>query len=60
MAGGVFGSYPDFVGQGRNLGCGRTGSNMKPTREYFVTGEGTTDGLHEGSGEAEGARSRGE
>jgi len=50
MAGGVFGSHPNFVRQGRNLRRGRMGSNMEPTREYFVAGEGTTDSLHEGSG----------
>jgi hypothetical protein len=31
-----------------------TRGDMKPTREDFVAGEGTTDGLHEGSGELTG------
>ena len=46
----VFGSYPNFVRQGRNLRRRGLRSDMKPTREDFVAGEGTTDGLHEGSG----------
>ena len=50
MTGSVLGRNPNFVWQGRDLRRGRARSDMKPTREGFVAGEGTTDSLHEGSG----------
>jgi len=59
MAGGVLCSHSDFVRQGRDLRRGRVGGDMEPTREYFVAGEGTTNGLHEGSGWGDATRSRG-
>ena len=59
MAWRVLSSHPDFVWQGRDLGRGSVGGDMEPTRDYFVTGEGTTNGLHEGSGRGDAARSRG-
>jgi len=46
----VLGSHPDFVRQGCDLCRGSVWGDMKPAREYFVAGEGTTNGLHEGSG----------
>ena len=50
MSRGILGSYADFVRQGCNLRRRRARGDMKPTRKDFVAGEGTTDGLHEGSG----------
>ena len=50
MTGSVLGSHPDFVRQGRDLCRGSVGGDMEPTREDFVAGEGTTNGLHVGSG----------
>ena len=50
MARRVFGSHSDFVQQGRDLRRRSVGDDMEPTREYFVAGERTTNGLHEGSG----------
>ena len=49
MAGCVLGSDTNFIRQGGDLrGRGARG-DMKPTREDFVAGEGTTDGVHGGS-----------
>ena len=50
MAGRILGSDTNFVRQGRNLRSRGARGDMKPTREDFVAGEGTTDSLHEGSG----------
>lgn len=50
MARCVLGSHPNSVRQGRDLRRGSVWGDMKPTREDFVAGEGTTNGFHEGSG----------